>query len=327
MNGKSSVFTFTVLDPTGKIIEQSDTLFKIRIESYSVADGPDDIPDSIFEPGQTILIRNIVVSSRGGLTIPAGIVLNIIQTEFFMPTSEGIVLPAIPSGQTYRVNGILTAKIFNFAPPRAPIMFSKGLSLATYGELIGRHMGGTSPLIEVTCRYPVIIKASKSPDVIAHGDHVTLSLDIQNVSSASYGVNEKTKIDVVVRVQEGIDVKGAEPTGSNNSVSELWFPVESFFPGEVRTISVSATMLPHVLHFDTKIWRAEIRLRNKPIQYTEKEIRCAPKFEEFPSIPKYDLILFTGNSFTMEDYLIWQQLALGLNLNIRVWDYHYYNGE
>jgi hypothetical protein len=49
-------------------------------------------------------------------------------------------------------------------------------------------------------------------------------------------------------------------------------------------------------------------------------------WQEFEHVPNFDLILFAGHGFTVNEYVTWQKLAAGLNFNMRVWDYHYYNG-
>lgn len=88
-----------------------------------------------------------------------------------------------------------------------------------------------------------------------------------------------------------------------------------------------------------KQWRAEVRIRGKPIQYVNGFIRCQPgkhyffvhvrtffNFEpqlndtthhsidwsEFPVDNGKDLVLFAGDHFTLIDWLSWEKLACGM---------------
>lgn len=54
---------------------------------------------------------------------------------------------------------------------------------------------------------------------------------------------------------------------------QIVIPVTNLHPGEIRLISISAKMRGDVVLFERKLWRGEIQLRNRPIEYCEKDIR------------------------------------------------------
>jgi hypothetical protein len=133
---------------------------------------------------------------------------------------------------------------------------------------------------------------------------------------------------------------------------QIVVPVYNLQPDEFRSITVTVKMRPDVLLFERKVWRGEIQLR-KRLSSTAKNllgnffydilrlrVRCAAIWSEFPSMPRNDLVLFAGHGMSANEFLTWSKLAtglilfglcstyllLGLNLNIRVWDYDYYQG-
>lgn len=64
-----------MLDPfTGQTIEQTSACYHLTVKSFEVHAVEND---QVFEPGEAVIITNILVSNSGDLTLPTGSILTI----------------------------------------------------------------------------------------------------------------------------------------------------------------------------------------------------------------------------------------------------------
>lgn len=97
--GKYGSLVYVVTDAQGREMESSGYLYHARVTAYTVSG---EIDDGIFEPGETIEIRNMKVSNVGGLTMPSGTVLQFFDNSTISFVENYLVIPNdVPPGTTF----------------------------------------------------------------------------------------------------------------------------------------------------------------------------------------------------------------------------------
>jgi len=197
----------------------------------------------------------------------------------------------------------------------------------------------------------VNVTLTTAPEALAHGETATLTVTITNESANE----DESEYQLLFVVQSGLEVQPTEigvitkrnstRKGEEETVVTIQF--SKLAVKEPKNFSIKVKMQSGVLHFDRKSWQAELQpveeakstttkkttdtttstTSNKQKRSEPQPVRCAAQWSESPdSIPYRDAILFAGNNMALSQLLAWQQLAQAFHLNLRIWDYHYYQG-
>jgi hypothetical protein len=113
----------------GEIKEKSSEKFLLRIVSLTICD---DYNDGLFSPGETIVIKDIVVMNCGGLTLPEGAKLFVISSDTIQAFDEFITLPEVRPGEYLQLQQTLRAQIIEMPPPTKGLFVLYRLSLSTH---------------------------------------------------------------------------------------------------------------------------------------------------------------------------------------------------
>eukprot|EP01125_Pyxidicula_operculata_P015263 TRINITY_DN5167_c0_g1_i2.p1 TRINITY_DN5167_c0_g1~~TRINITY_DN5167_c0_g1_i2.p1 ORF type:complete len:1347 (+),score=382.77 TRINITY_DN5167_c0_g1_i2:178-4041(+) len=332
IKGNDGIIKFNVVDAmTGVMKESSSEIYRISFVSFTLSDGVEELQDGIFEPGQQILISNIVVRNDGGLTIPFGVKLVLVPAYGIVPLDgEFIELPPLAPGMEALLEGkFIRGFIHQFSPPKKPGALSHIACLAMQAETLNRSVPYSNNVSDLTVRYPISVVSGLTIKSLGHNESGVISVTITNNSTIPYGVDSRTAVTVVFRHDSSLS-SNATPCTPDGRIVELVVPIENLLPGEHRSLTMPVTMMPFVTFFDRIKWRAEIQLRGNPIEYYENDIRCSCDWSQFHNPQAFastkHLVVFAGHNFTMENFMGWSFVAAMLRLHLYVWDYDRYNG-
>ncbi|KAK3347113.1 hypothetical protein B0T25DRAFT_553663 [Lasiosphaeria hispida] len=164
--------------------------YNLVVTEFEVIDENDD---GINEPGEHLIISNIVVSNTGGMPSPKTGKLQVLvqRSKWLEPIFVPLDLPGeIAPGETVQVDGTLRAFIKNETASRAlgTLLHAKDtVSLRTYSERLQRDVPEFNGEVAVVYEYPLLMTAPKFLDCVAKGDMVTFSWTIQNISTKEHG--------------------------------------------------------------------------------------------------------------------------------------------
>lgn len=82
-----------MVTPEGRPIESSGFIYHCSIVSCEIIG---EIDDGIFEPGERITVRNIVVANSGGLTLPAGAELRFHSQDASIHVDTAVAVLPLP---------------------------------------------------------------------------------------------------------------------------------------------------------------------------------------------------------------------------------------
>src|SRR3989338_7800223 len=94
---------FAHLSSSGSVIESSGLKYEATVCGYRVRGK--DLDDGVFEPGETVIIDQLLVFNSGELTLPAGAIVRFPKTNDLqaVDVDDAFVLPSIPPKGNYSV--------------------------------------------------------------------------------------------------------------------------------------------------------------------------------------------------------------------------------
>ncbi len=300
--------SFAVLNSNGAIVESAPTCFDLCISGYLVND---DRADQIFEPGEAITISHVRVVNVGGITCPAGALLQFFSspTVEFSPGASSAVLPEIAGhGGSFVVPGPFAAKLFDVPPAMLPGPFSGSARFSCEISMLGRPFFDSRVATELPMTYSARFGQTIVAKQLGINEKTDLVFEIRNVSALPIEANE-----TLLRLE--LDERIVAMTVS------LTFPLERIEPGGLAQVKVSASLRADALLFENYAWKALLILRGKEIEFCQGNIRMSPLYS--PNLREQrsaDVLVFTSNLVTRQEFVAWQQMFSMLSLTVDYWD-------
>ncbi|KAM7206582.1 hypothetical protein V8F20_002708 [Naviculisporaceae sp. PSN 640] len=165
--------------------------YRLVVHSFDVVD---ENEDGITEPGEYLIVKNIVVRNVGDMPSPRYIPLHvhIRPTPWLEPDMTQLVeLPLdIPPGATMRVPGCIRALVRKESSQRRAGKLFRAedtVSLVAFSKRLKRRVPEFSGSKQVVYQYPVSMSRPKFLDAVTIGDRVKFSWTVRNISSKPYG--------------------------------------------------------------------------------------------------------------------------------------------
>ncbi|KAK0669848.1 hypothetical protein QBC41DRAFT_346031 [Cercophora samala] len=216
----------------------------------------DENGDGINEPGERLIISDIVIKNTGQMPSPKISRLQILVrgTKWLEPILEPLDIPAeIPPGHSVKVPGVLKAWIKNETVDRGSgtlLRAQDTVSLRAYSQRLQRDVPEFSGGVAIVCQYPLLMTTPKYLDSVAKGDIVTFSWTIQNISTKSQGRIGTLQRETGTHLSDPngmFDLKRA-PKDTPHDIMDI---IEVIKPGEVIPVTVDFQVSELVNEFTT----------------------------------------------------------------------------
>lgn len=89
-------------------------------------------------------------------------------------------------------------------------------------------------------------------------------------------------------------------------------------PKKEVTVTIRVHMANCAELFDHCIWKADLRLRDKLIEYSQKSIRVTPTYN--PQKVPADVLLITNGALTRKEFVFWKSTFAVLDASFDIWD-------
>ena len=322
--GNDGSVVYRILDAAGHVLAQHMDRFNAAVLSYEVVD---DNADSIFEPGSTFLVRNVLLVNNGGLPLPAGCGLSFPDT----PTARWIdgvdlgphILPSIPAGGRHLVEG--GVRCFRFQIPHMATASAnrpfKASSTAVASVQCLDHSFlesevSTGPL---TVQWPIQLAAVQATTFLAPGEATAVVIRLNNISTRGYGTDALGRVEVRLRLHPLMRVLPC-PDGSYAITPDGVAVREFFCMPSMTEVSVSVqiqmTAESGTNLFESLQWMADVYLRGKCIEYRSGLVRVTPLFQ--PATLS-DVLLVTCPAIDRKEFLCWSYMLQLAGLSVNFW--------
>ncbi|KAK4211207.1 hypothetical protein QBC37DRAFT_389844 [Rhypophila decipiens] len=215
--------------------------YELVVRSF---DAIDENEDDIYEPGEFLIVENIVIQNVGRMPSPQinPLVIAIRRTSWLHPDVDcPIQLPlGIPPGATVRLSGSLGVLIGNEGRSRpSGVLFraEDTVSLDVFSPRLKRRVPEFEGVRPVVYEYPVTTGQPKFLEAIAIGDRVKFSWQVNNKSSKPYGNAAKPRRQVRSRI--------SNPDGTFNWMSKSDGKEESAPRGVTSSFEVLEKLEPN----------------------------------------------------------------------------------
>ncbi|KAK3381208.1 hypothetical protein B0H63DRAFT_560930 [Podospora didyma] len=164
--------------------------FILEVVSFDVQDENDD---GINEPGEHLIVSNIVMKNTGQMPSPRGTGLQILirASKWLDPVMVPLEVPTeIQPGTSVAVPGVLRALIKNetIAREKGTLLHAKEtVTLRAFSPRLQRDIPEFAGGCEVLYQYPLFMTAPKYLDCVAKGDTVKFFWTVQNISNKAQG--------------------------------------------------------------------------------------------------------------------------------------------
>ncbi|KAH8881290.1 hypothetical protein GQ53DRAFT_888501 [Thozetella sp. PMI_491] len=268
--------------------------YMLVVSSFDVIDENEDM---IMEPGEHLIVKNIVVQNIGGMPSPGPNTLKIMirSTKWLDPVMEPLWMPGdIPPGHSVTLPGTLRAYIKNeYAPenPRAPgtVLRAKDVvQLGAYSERLRREVPEFRGGVPVVYEYPLVMSVPRYLDCVAKGDWVRFSWTVQNISKKPYGRTSamgRIAGSFLTDQLHSFEMSGVDPKAPH----ELTNMVELIEPGGVIPLTVSFQVSEAVEEYSTGNMVIKLKLADprtgemRTIVTFDLRIQISPSYRYNPS--------------------------------------------
>ena len=158
--------------------------YMLEVVDFKVTD---ENGDGINEPGEHLIVSDIVIRNTGMMPSPRLSKLQVLirGTKWLEPVPEPLQLPVeIPPGHSVQVPGRLRAFIKNETASRDPgtlLQARDTVSLRAYSMRLQRDVPEFKGGVDITCQYPFLMTTPKYLDCVAKGDTVRFSWTVSKL--------------------------------------------------------------------------------------------------------------------------------------------------
>jgi hypothetical protein len=325
---------FQVVGKGGKVVERASDRFNAAVLRFTCFDGNED---GIFEPGADgggLQLRNVQVKNNGGLTLPTGAVVSVLQGG---EPADDTTVPELAKGKTAELAARFHTDLSEVPcsidrPYRANIRVGTGITL------LGHAFDESLVSQEIPIQWPIEVTAMDATDFLAPNDEGYVACTITNASTRPYGCGAAESAGDVTIAFESDTFIHVLPDDQDAARAQEWgyeigqvhkhtalATVRTIAPGRsvcVRFKVLMTSAAGRVL-MDSLKWDVTLQLRNKPIEQRRNTIKVVPLFE--PDI-FCDVCLVTSPAMDRDEFVAWSYLLQLLNLSASFWDVQRYGG-
>lgn len=361
-DGRPGQIIFRVLDQYGHVLESSDNIYDLQIDSFAI------IPcgvhtdyfqinedDGILEPGETIYICDIQVQNVGGMTLPENTILSAPTTmpssrENYHPfvAAQGVenccTLPAIPKGGLFKVPSYLKGYIAAASPPEfvnynyltgyekpPPDRFKKEMKIETLGSVFNSPFEKSKCSSVFTVQYPILIETIMGPSQLGkNNDTATVTIRFSNISNLDYGasVSQHKKLSFSIYFDNKFMILNERNIKERDKMQCVHEHIELIQAKRSYERHFLVSVQNTSEYFERLRISAHLLLRDQTIEISEHFIRVSPSYQPCTNTVEnpHDILFITDNHLSRVEYLRYMRLFEGCGLRVNYWDIERYNG-
>ena len=313
-SGSQGGLLWVVKTPEGSY--SSGSRYEIEVVSLNVSNLVDS---GVYAPNDVITVSDVIVRNVGGLPLPSG-------SRFCLPSSSTVrfketafVIPELAPDEEYQIPGLFEGRICDQPPPNEPGCFVSTVSFETQVELLGRPFEKSCLRKTMKSQYPLKLGALQSSLSLHRGEVSTISVEVRNISTVTYGCCDKSSGSALLRlhfdarlIPIGAVVERDEDPASwtinydSNVPDSMTVDILRIRPGETLTASIAVQLEDEAEEFDTCVWQADLCLQGKLIEYNYSQLRIYPDFNA--DIPSADVLMIKNSSVSSKEFAKWQQI-------------------
>lgn len=261
------------------------------------------------------------------MTVPAGTVVAVLSSDkIFVAEPNGFPIPELLPGQTMTLGQTFQLKIADVPAPTEPGPLQTQFTFNTNATLLKRQFLKCGVIFGVNIAWPLKIASIASPTQMARKETRPFLVTIDNTSLIPYAVSPETEASVVLHFEPGLIPNDPRAVGTAGSTWTLEIPLAPIPNASQQVISVDVTCWEGSEFFNRNGWKAELKLRKRLIEFSTQQVRTAPDWnQDFADVPQ-DVIMFTAEHISLEDYLAWKSITSSLRLGLWMWDSERFKG-
>lgn len=322
--GNEGSVHFMWKDPAGKVIESGSLGYNLRLVNIELEDS---MHDGVFEPLEELVVSALTIINDGDMTVPAGTIVAVLSSDnIFVAEPNGFPIPELLPGQSLTMGQTFQLKIADVPAPTEPGPLNTQFTFNTNATLLKRQFLKCGVIFGVNVAWPLNIASIASPTQMARKEVRPFLITIDNTSLIPYASGPETDASVMLSFEPGLMPQDPRAVGAPGKPWTLELPLAPLPAKSQQVISVDVMCWEGSEFFNRNGWKAELRLRQRPIEFSVQKVRTAPDWnQDFADIPQ-DVIMFTAEHISLADYLAWKSITSSLKLGLWMWDSERYKG-
>jgi hypothetical protein len=324
VDGNVGSVQFIWKDSLGKVIEAGGIGYNLRLVSMEIVDS---MNDGIFEPLEEIIITNVTLLNDGDMSVPAGTIFAMLSSNNITAIEpNGTPIPNLAPGQVMVLTHVFRMKLADVPLPTEPGPLKTKYTFNSNATLLKRQFLKSAVTFGVDVAWPIAIQSIASPTQMARKETRPFLITIMNNSLIPYAASPETIACIVLHFAPGLIPNDPRAVGAIGKAWSLEIPLAQIDPAGTVTVSVDVSCWDGSEFFDRTPWKAELLLRGRLIEFSTQAVRTCPDwYENFADVPQ-DVIMFTADHFSLQDYLAWKSICHTLKLGLWMWDSERFRG-
>lgn len=166
-----------------------------------------------------------------------------------------------------------------------------------------------------------------SPSVMKPGEISKFRIEITNISNMDYGIKSETGNSVKYKIylcdelrvpgkENENCIEGSVDAVATQNTTSVKINIMLSKNAEIFKRVVS-TFIETYFYINQK-WKTELLLRDKVIEFQEREVRVCPEFNQ--NVESTDLLFITNPKLSLDEYKCYQKIFTGLGLTPNFFD-------
>jgi hypothetical protein len=337
-DGKDGTNTYIIHYNDGKTVEYRS---KYRVELVDFKFHSQN-RDSIFEPGEKVIVENLKIRNTGGMPTPIhqDVRIFIEGNEWVLPDGATLNIgKSLQPGEEFEFPGKLEFNIKDIEVVKktangGPFRANTEISPRNRIDRVERVFEHTNPQGFVV-QFPIEITTMQGLHTLMPGEGTKLSWTVKNISTKDFGRDSELRrlVESHVGIGEGDlgheSVTFRDASGLEHSLDRKHIlKIMKLGPGETVEIDASAFLKPgvkpyHNVNLQTRAKLGTIDAPNtlRDTQIEEHSIRTATEYKHRKG-SKY--LLVTNNRTTREEIEGWKEFAKLHGREVEIWDLSYH---
>lgn len=312
--------------------------FDVSVVSYLLED---ENLDSIFEPNETITVKNIKIKNKNGVPTPA----KKAQLQFYIASqglmaksSNQITIPQLKAGQEIVLSQSLKFRLEKVSVQAKAKSWSseQDLSFSNFVTRVNESVSSLKRNDRFTVEFPFEVSSYYFPETGAAGETHPVIWKIKNKSSKKMSLKEellKRNIKINFKYSSRKKIKNQifftdEFGRSHNLEQGFVHELVELEPNQELVLHGSVTIPKDIEPYSEIPVEYSLSLNTfntdqvQKIQHQQALLKVSLIYKH---IPDAEILFVTNKSVTTKQYNYWANLMNQLGLKFNVWDASYYN--